>query len=392
MLLASGQIQMRKGDGWANLSRTVPLELPARFRHNYIPRKSLIRNLLPSSRHNYYTSPLSGFGTLLHSLTGIFDNARMLDSGWSCINFRIGSLFQMACPTVSTAAWEGTQLTYSVMVAHDLFRPTPPMSFSPEALPHAIGQLMLSWATVPFSPRITSEPLAVLGPVGSLIHAGGPVIVVLLGMSVLALTVTTAKLWQFASLELNRLQTVRHMLALHLEGESTQALSVARRCRNPAAAVLAQAIRGQYHHLPTAMVREDVERASHALVVSLRANLRLLEVTASLAPLLGLLGTVLGMIEAFQQIAQAESAINPSTLSGGIWEALLTTAAGLSVAIPVVAVLNWLEGCVEHFTHELTDLTTRVFTTDLSRDQQHDLHPPANRAPSAVTQPSEVTS
>ena len=221
---------------------------------------------------------------------------------------------------------------------------------------------------LPFAPPVTLGPLAVLRPVGQLIGAGGPVIVVLLGMSVLALTVAMAKLWQFASLELNRLGPVRHMLALHLEGESTQALAVARRCRNPAAAVLAQAIRGQCRHLPTAMVREEVERASHALVVSLRLHLRLLEVVASLAPLLGLLGTVLGMIEAFQQIAQAENAINPSTLSGGIWEALLTTAAGLTIAIPVVAVLNWLEGRVEQFIHGLADLTTRVFTTDLSQD------------------------
>ena len=225
-------------------------------------------------------------------------------------------------------------------------------------------------------PLTTLGPLAVFRPVGQLISAGGPVIVVLLGMSILALTVTMAKLWQFTSLELNRLRPVRHMLALHLEGESTQALAMARRCRNPAAAVLAQAIRGQCrHHLPTALVREEVERASHALVVSLRANLRLLEVVASLAPLLGLLGTVLGMIEAFQQIAQAENSINPSTLSGGIWEALLTTAAGLSVAIPVVAVLNWLESRVERFAHGLTDLTTRAFTTDLSQDLPNDGQP-----------------
>ena len=270
----------------------------------------------------------------------------------------------------------------------------PPMSFFPEVLPQVGGPLAPPWALAPLSP-LPLRPLAVLRPLEQLINAGGPVIVVLLGMSILALTVTMAKLWQFASLELNQLRTVRHMLALHLEGESTQALAVGRRCRNPAAAVLARAIRGQCHHLPTAMVREEVERASHALVVSLRANLRLLEVTASLAPLLGLLGTVLGMIEAFQQIAQAENSINPATLSGGIWEALLTTAAGLSVAIPVVAVLNWLEGRVEHFTHGLADLTTRVFTTDLSqdppKDQQLVPHAVANPATTVIPQAGKVT-
>ena len=244
------------------------------------------------------------------------------------------------------------------------------MFSSPEALTHAVGLLMSPWEPVHVSSLAMLAPLAVLNPVRELIAAGGPVVVVLLVMSVLALTVVVAKIWQFASLELNQLGPVRQMLTLHRSGDSTQALSVARTCRNPAAAVLAQAIRGQHHNLPTAMVREEVERASHALVVSLRANLRLLEVTASLAPLLGLLGTVLGMIKAFQQIAQSENSINPSTLSGGIWEALLTTAVGLSIAIPVVAVLNWLEGRVEQFTHGLIDVTTRVFTTDLSHDQQ----------------------
>ena len=105
------------------------------------------------------------------------------------------------------------------------------MSFSPEALPRSTDRLLSVWGA--------SEPLAVLNPVGQLIGAGGPVIVVLLGMSILALTVVVAKVWQFASLELNQLRTVRHMLALHLEGESTEALAVARRCRNPAAALLA---------------------------------------------------------------------------------------------------------------------------------------------------------
>jgi len=260
------------------------------------------------------------------------------------------------------------------------------MSFPLEVLLDSIGQL---------APAMISAPLAVLTPVGQLIQAGGPVIVILLVMSVMALTVTLAKLWQFASLELSQLRPVGQMLALHLQGQSDEALSMARRCRNPAAAVLAQAIRGQYHQLPTALVREEVKRSSHALVVSLRSNLRVLEVIASLAPLLGLLGTVLGMIEAFQQIAQAENSINPSTLSGGIWEALLTTAAGLTVAIPVVAVLNWLEGRVEHFTHGLTHLTTRVFTTDLSEDLPQHQQPLSAGATDheldALGQPSQAT-
>lgn len=62
--------------------------------------------------------------------------------------------------------------------------------------------------------------------------------------------------------------------------------------------------------------------------------IRLLELIAMVSPLLGLLGTVLGMIQSFQELELAQGAANASVLAGGIWQALLTTAAGLVVAIP----------------------------------------------------------
>src|SRR5690606_33509692 len=87
--------------------------------------------------------------------------------------------------------------------------------------------------------------------------------------------------------------------------------------------------------------REDPEKlqqrlardAQHALE-PFEAPLKILEVIAALAPLLGLLGTVLGMMDAFSAMAASEGRANASQLSGGIHEALTTTAAGLVVAIP----------------------------------------------------------
>ena len=73
------------------------------------------------------------------------------------------------------------------------------------------------------------------------------------------------------------------------------------------------------------------------------AGLRILDIVAQTAPLLGLFGTVLGMIEAFQALQGAGSQVDPSVLAGGIWVALLTTAAGLAVAMPVSIGLAWLE-------------------------------------------------
>jgi len=76
--------------------------------------------------------------------------------------------------------------------------------------------------------------------------------------------------------------------------------------------------------------------------------LRLLDSVAQLAPLLGLFGTVLGMIEAFQSLQQAGSQVDPSLLAGGIWVALLTTAVGLAVAMPTSLVLSWFESRMDN--------------------------------------------
>ncbi len=77
-------------------------------------------------------------------------------------------------------------------------------------------------------------------------------------------------------------------------------------------------------------------------------GLRVLDLTAQLAPLLGLFGTVLGMIEAFQTLQEAGSTADPSLLAGGIWVALLTTAVGLCVAIPASVVLAWFDSRLLH--------------------------------------------
>lgn len=104
--------------------------------------------------------------------------------------------------------------------------------------------------------------------------------------------------------------------------------------RGPLAAVLRAVLESRSRD------KADLEEA--ALMEARRElrllNLRLpvLSLLAGLAPLLGLLGTVIGMIKAFQQVALAQGAVNPAMLANGIWEALLTTGAGLTVAIPAV--------------------------------------------------------
>jgi biopolymer transport protein ExbB len=142
---------------------------------------------------------------------------------------------------------------------------------------------------------------------------------------------------------------------------------VVERRRSPLAKVLAAAMQGMRQRSgDEPRVREEVQRVATLELENLRSYLRLLELIAGLSPLLGLLGTVLGMIEAFQQLEQAGSRIDPALLSGGIWQALLTTAIGLAVAIPSVLALSWLERRIERCAHTMEDFVTQIFTRPLT--------------------------
>lgn len=209
----------------------------------------------------------------------------------------------------------------------------------------------------------TSNTLARLA---ALVEQGGPVVVVLLLLSVIALTIVLVKVWQFRQLGIRRRQFIEPALREWREGRTQAAYATLQEERSPIAAVMLRAMRGcADSDTPEATVREDVERIARGYLSHLRGSLKGLEVIGTLSPLLGLLGTVLGMIDAFQQLELAGHQVDPSILSGGIWEALLTTAVGLVVAIPAVAALNGLEQAIERFRHALEDAVTQVFTQSM---------------------------
>jgi biopolymer transport protein ExbB len=202
-------------------------------------------------------------------------------------------------------------------------------------------------------------------PLRALLDAGGPVMWVLAGMSVVALTIILIKLWQFAALRNGGSERIETALDDWQAGRRHEAIGRLAEARNPLAQIVQTAMLGRLHDNDPAALREEIERRGARLLASLRSHLRGLEVIASLSPLLGLLGTVIGMIDAFRALEAAGSQVDPSVLSGGIWVALLTTAAGLSVAIPAVMALTWLERLLDGVTQRLEDQVTRVFTGGL---------------------------
>lgn len=119
--------------------------------------------------------------------------------------------------------------------------------------------------------------------------------------------------------------------------------------------------------LPEDKAREETARVAKRELAHAATGLRALELIATIAPLLGLLGTVLGMIAAFQALQQAGNRADPAVLAGGIWEALLTTAAGMAVAIPASAALTWFESVVESIRQDVEDHATRLFVKTPAR-------------------------
>ena len=116
------------------------------------------------------------------------------------------------------------------------------------------------------------------------------------------------------------------------------------------------------------LIRETVESAGKAELYKLERGLDSLATVAGVAPLLGFLGTVTGMIRAFMDIQALGGQVNANVLAGGIWEALMTTAAGLTVGIPALIFYNWLVGRVRHFVFEMERSSMELL--DLLGDQE----------------------
>lgn len=150
-------------------------------------------------------------------------------------------------------------------------------------------------------------------------------------------------------------------LLLWQKGQTAEALAqVAQRGSLRARLVHAAMEAAQNPTLDREAAEAETGRVARKLLAKARTGLRGLELAATIGPLLGLLGTVMGMIAAFQALQEAGTRADPATLAGGIWEALLTTAAGMAVAIPASIALAWFESVMDGLRHDMEDAATRI--------------------------------
>jgi len=198
-----------------------------------------------------------------------------------------------------------------------------------------------------------------------LIELGGPVVVVLLLLSMVAAATIVYKLLQlrrysagyFHALADRMSRSPAEVPADDVIGELL-GFALAEQESRP----MEPSHSLQHGTSPTQALEAEVSRRGSHLLSGLSRYLRLLELIAYISPLLGLLGTVLGMIDAFRGLEVEVNQADAGVLAGGIWEALLTTAMGLGIAIPVAAAHALLEGRVQRIGEQLQDILQQALS------------------------------
>lgn len=202
-----------------------------------------------------------------------------------------------------------------------------------------------------------------LDRLGEFLSVGGPVVWVLLLMSIAAVSIIVLKLWQFVKLKPEYQGNLEEVFSLWRRGENQTALErldATVFIANVAGFAMQSMNEGTWDE---EVLKEELDRIAILKLNDLRSLLPALETIGTLSPLLGLLGTVLGMINAFQAMEAAGTQVDPSVLSGGIWQALITTALGLGVAIPALIAHSWMVQKVQRVATQFNDCVTQLFTS-----------------------------
>ncbi len=171
---------------------------------------------------------------------------------------------------------------------------------------------------------------------------GGPIVGVTLAGSVVALAAFLERVIRFHQARIDADRFLREVEVFLREKNVSAALRHCDALDSPVARIVKVGIA----HLrePRERLRGKLEEASLIEVPELEKHVGILAVVAQISTLLGLLGTVTGMVKTFQAIAKKSAgSVDPSLLAGGIWEALITTVVGLMVAIPVLVAYRYLE-------------------------------------------------
>ena len=192
---------------------------------------------------------------------------------------------------------------------------------------------------------------------------GGPMIWVIVAASAVALAVFLERYFQYHREHINSAQFlagIRTILRRDNPSEVNvaEALAICDATPGPVARLVKAALVNRERGREA--VREALEDAGAWEVPRLEQKLNLLATIAQIAPLLGLLGTVLGLMDAFKSIQDSGLSAHIGQMTHGVWESLIDTAAGLAVSIPCYAGYNYLVGRVNHIILDMEQVSTEI--------------------------------
>lgn len=196
-----------------------------------------------------------------------------------------------------------------------------------------------------------TEPVAEGMNIWELAVKGGWIMIVLALLSVVGVYIFFER---FSTLRKAAKRNPLFMERIHDNIKEDDIKSAANYCRsenNPLSRVIEKGLK--CFHLPVAAIRETVENSANLEIAHLERGLSALSTIAAVGPMIGFLGTVTGMVSAFWQMANAGNNIDVSLLSGGIYEAMVTTVGGLIVGIIATFAYNYLVTLVDKVQNDL---------------------------------------
>lgn len=198
-----------------------------------------------------------------------------------------------------------------------------------------------------------------------IIAKGGIVMIPLGILSIYALAVIFYKIFQFTSIGVMNTRYIEPVMSHVKKGELTDAERLLEGRVGPVPRIMKVSIVCVANRNMSVKSREsEIARVGAAELRQLETHMRGLELVGNISPLLGLLGTVMGMVTAFARLGEAGNRVDPAMLASGIWEALITTVAGLVVAIPAVAAYYVIDGFIERVRSTMRDVTVQILALE----------------------------
>lgn len=219
------------------------------------------------------------------------------------------------------------------------------------------GDMVIGWSL---------NPATWLGGIKRLVELGGTVVLVQLGISIVGFAIVLFKLLQFSQVRPGSLAALHKAIDTWAGGNQRQAEDMFKRNGVGFAPDVATAL-GQLGPDNVETVREELYRRARLFMQPLHDYMSTIEMIYYIAPLLGLLGTVTGIIASFQALEASGAANDAAKLAGGIWEALICTGVGLSMAIPFAVLHSLLDARLNRIIAGIEDVIARVFTASLGQ-------------------------